>query len=243
MKLNQVIALVQGKKARAAKLMTDIHHGWHKDRISGLSRTYAPKDEEGEKFPSESKIVQARVPLILAAAQKELANFFNIVVTQETGNTKATSEIKVDGETLLMDVPVSVLLFLEKQLIDLRTLAINLPTLPTDKTWTWDDAKNCWVSNTERTVKTQKKVEPIVKYDATKEHPAQTDLINVDRTVGHWSTFHLSGALPETVRDKYVENIVKLQDAVKVAREAANSIEIEQEKELGDKVIEYIFNK
>lgn len=241
MKLNQIIALVQGKKTRIAKTLTEVHHGWHKDRISGISRTYTPKDDDGEIFPPESKIVQVKVLDTLGGIQNELIDYYNIIATQEIGNTQAKADVKVNDKVILKNVPVSVLLFLEKQLTDLRTLASSLPTLPTDKEWEFDTNKNCYVTEPEKTIKTQKRVEPIIKYDATPEHPAQTDLISVDRVIGNWSTIHLSGAMPEEERDKIVEKIENLQDAVKIAREEANSLEVEQEKELGNSIFSYIF--
>jgi len=241
MKQNQIIALVQGKKARVAKSLTAIHHGWHKDRIAGISRIYSPLSDDGEQFPSESKVVQARVSTELEKLQKELSGLFNVVATQEYGNTKAVADITLDGVILLKAIPITILLFLEKQLIDLKTLAQKLPTLPTDRVWTKDEAKNCWVTQQEQTVKTQKVIEPIVKYPATKEHPAQTELISKDKTIGNWSTIHLSGALPETERDIIVSHIEKLQDAVKVAREGANSLEVEWISNVGEVVLGYIF--
>ncbi len=241
MRLNQIIALVQGKKTKAQKLLTTVHHGWHKDRITGITRTYIPKDEDGEVFPSESRIVQLRIGVALKTVQKELVDFLNIVATQEYANTTAKSDIAVAGKIILKDVPISALLFLEKQLVDLRTLAINLPTLPTDRVWNLDEAKNCYVTESEQTVKTQKKAEVIVLHAPTKEHPAQTQLINVDRTIGHWDTIHLSGALPEKERDTIIERIEKLRDAVKVAREHANSVEVTEQSDFGKSVLGFIF--
>lgn len=240
MKLNQIIALVQGKKARVAKYMTTVHHGWHKDRIAGISRTYSPLADDGEQFPPESRVVQARVGTELNKLQKQLSDLYDVVATQEMANTMAIGAITVKGEKILEKVPITILLFLEKQLTDLKTLAQNLPTLPTDKAWTWDEAKNCWATQPEQTVKTQKLVVPIVKYDATPEHPAQTDLISKDKTIGHWSIIHLSGALPETERDAIVERIENLQDAVKVAREEANGMTTES-CNIGEFIFNYIF--
>jgi hypothetical protein len=192
-------------------------------------------------FPPESKLVQAKVQDIIADIQDELADYYNIIATQEKGNTQAMADVVVNDKPILKNVPVSLLLFLEKQLIDLKTLASNLPTLPTDKEWSFDSNKNCYATKAEETLKTQKIIEPIVKYHATKEHPAQTDLINKDVVAGNWSTIHLSGAMPEKEREQIVERIEELQDAVKIAREEANSLEVEQEKILGNAVLSYIF--
>lgn len=241
MRLNQVIALVAGKKTKAQKLLTTVHHGWHKDRITGISRTYQPLEEDGEVFPPESRAVQLRVTDALQKTQKELEDFLNIVATQEYANTEAKADVKINNDIILDKVPVSALLFLEKQLIDLRTLAMNMPTLQADRVWEFDENKNCYVTQPEKTVKTQKKMKVIVKYDATKEHPAQTDLVSEDVTIGHWTTIHLSGAMPEKERDEIIERIEKLQDAIKIAREEANSVEVEKQEHFGGNVLNYIF--
>lgn len=241
MKLHQIIALVQGKKSRAMKMLTSVHHGWSKERTGGLVRIYKPLDDDGEQFPAESRIVQIRVSDELKKVQEQLRDFYNIVATQEVGNTTAAGTIVVEGIAVADNVPVTVLLFLDKQLGDLRTLASKVPTLPTDRVWKKDDAKNCWVTESEKSVKTQKVVEPIVKYAATKEHPAQTDLIKKDKTIGHWDVIHLSGALPETERNALVERIETLQDAVKVAREEANSKDVGATETIGEAVLSFIF--
>lgn len=241
MKLNQIIALVSGKKTKIQQMMTSVHHGWKKDRISGIIRTYTPLEENGEMCPSESRIVQVKVDKALGDVKSQLVDFMNIIATQEYANTSAKSDVIVDDETILVGVPVSALLFLDKQLIDLHTLAVNLPTLSTDKVWTKDEAKNCWVTEPEQTSKTSKKIEPIVKYEATEHHPAQTELISLDRTVGHWTSIHLSGALPENERDDIIGRIDKLRDAVKVARENANNADVTINGSFGNSVIGYIF--
>jgi hypothetical protein len=126
MKLNQIIALVSGKKTKMQKLMTTVHHGWHKDRISGITRTYAPLEDGGEVFPAESRTVQVRVPDAIDKVSAQIADFMNIIATQEYSNTLAKADVIVDKVTILSDVPISALLFLEKQLIDLYTLATSL---------------------------------------------------------------------------------------------------------------------
>ena len=241
MRLNQVIAIVSGAKTKVQKVITSIHHSWSKDRISGISRVYQPVDEDGEMFSPENRIVQLRVTDALSSVKNQLANFIDLVVTQETANTNAMSDVIVKGEVILNNVPVTVLLFLEKQLVDLYSLACNLPVLAPDKVWTRDEAKHCWVTETERTTKTNKKIEVIVKYEATKEHPAQTELVSLDKTIGHWDTVHLSGALPQSERDRIVDRIDSFRNAVKIAREAANNTEINLVDDFGQKVLEHVF--
>ena len=48
-KLNQIIAVEKGVKSRSFQELTEAHHALQKPTLlSGISRTYRPKDEEGE---------------------------------------------------------------------------------------------------------------------------------------------------------------------------------------------------
>jgi hypothetical protein len=241
MKLNQVIALVQGKKARANKALTDVHHGWKPDALMGLSKTYKPLDEDGEKFPSEKKQVPLLLWEVIRKLRQNLIDYYDVVGTQESTNQMAVADIKVGGTILLAKVPVTVLLFFEKQVTDLLTFAKNLPVLPMDKAWVFDTTKNCFITEPEQTTKTQKRPEVIVKYQATKEHPAQTEMFSVDKTIGHWTTTYMSGCIPAQKREEIVERLEKLQDAVKSAREEANNIEVKSMVNYGGTLFDYIF--
>jgi hydrogenase maturation factor len=118
----------------------------------------------------------------------------------------------------------------------------DLPTLPEEKQWSWDAAKNCHVTAAEETLRTSKKPEPLVKYHATPEHPAQVELVAVDKVVGTWSTVHMSGALSKGDKELMQKKVEVLLDAVKVAREEANSAEITMEKDLGKRILSFVFS-
>ncbi len=61
-KLNQIIAVCNGKKSRATKELTEVHKELQKsDLLNGISRTYQPSEENGEQLPPESKNVQVKV--------------------------------------------------------------------------------------------------------------------------------------------------------------------------------------
>ena len=66
-KLNQIIAVEKGIKSRSYEELTKAHHALEKPTLlSGLSRSYQPKDEEGDKLPSESTKVQIRAEQVIA---------------------------------------------------------------------------------------------------------------------------------------------------------------------------------
>lgn len=242
MKLNQVIALVAGKKARASKTITDVHHGWKESELTGISRVYSPINEDGERFPNESKEVQLKVKKVIPKLTDVLKDFYDLVRTQEEANCLAKANIEINGTTILYNVPVTVILFLEKQITDLLTFAKNMPVLSKDKRWNYDANSDTYVSEYEETTKTKKIVKPIIKYEATKEHPAQTEMITVDETVGRWKTTHFSGAVTEDYKEKTIKRLETLQDALKTAREEANS-QIVEIVPMGDAILNYVFSE
>jgi hypothetical protein len=83
--------------------------------LSGISRVYQPKDEEGEQLPPESTKVQAKTEEILRDMAATITRLFDVTATKDWANCRATADVTVDGQTLLRDVPVTYLLFLEKQ--------------------------------------------------------------------------------------------------------------------------------
>ena len=69
-KLNQIVAVVAGKKTRAEKEFGELNKAAQKpDLFVGLSRTYQPAEENGEALPAEQKFPVAVVGLhgLLAA--------------------------------------------------------------------------------------------------------------------------------------------------------------------------------
>lgn len=239
-KLNQIIAVVAGKKTRAIKLLTESHRGWNKEAIAGISKTYTPKDENGDKLPAENKTIHLDVPTKVRETMAQIADFWDVVISQDKGNTVAKATVEVNGKTFLEDMPVTCLLFLEKQLVDLHTFVSNLPILPPDRVWKWDGNRNCYVTDPIGTIRSMKVPTVIVKYKPTTEHPAQTELINQDETVGTWNTTYMSSAIPSAEKADMLSRVEALQDAMKAARAAANSVEIEQ-VHMGAKILQHVF--
>jgi hypothetical protein len=242
-KLNQIIALTAGKKSRAAKATTEAYHQLQKPTLlDGISRTYLPKDEEGDTFPPESKLVQLKVKDVLTKVKVELVELFDVVATQDTGNCSAKADVKVDNVVILEKVPVTYLLFLEKQLTDIGTLVEKLPVLDPADTWKYDAGKDCYASEPFKTSKTKKVMKSHEKSPATKEHPAQVDTYHEDVVAGNWTTTKFSGAIEAKEKNETLDRVRKLQEGVKCAREEANSMDVAPVK-FGNKVLEFIFKK
>jgi hypothetical protein len=228
-------------KARAHSQITEHHHRLQKlPLLSGISRTYQPKDEGGEEFPAESTRVQVRADDVIKDTVEVLTRLFDVTATREWANDTARASVVLDGRTIVEDAPVTYLLFLEKQLVDLRTFVDKLPVLDAAEEWEFDETKDCFATAPVETTKTRKIPRNHVKAEATKEHPAQVEMYFEDVTIGHWRTIRYSGALPATRVKALRERVERLQEAVKIAREEANSTEV-TDKRVGRAVLDYVF--
>lgn len=241
-KLNQIIAVEKSVKSRSFQELTEAHHALQKPALlTGISRTYRPKDEEGEQLPPESTRVQVKAEEIVRRTAQIMGNLFDVTATKDWANTEAKADIVVGERVLLAGVPVSYLLFLEKQLVDLHTFVRKLPTLDASESWNFDPAADAYATEAVQTVRTKKIPRNHVKAEATEKHPAQVEVYYEDVTVGFWRTLKFSGALPAARVGELLERVQKLQQAVKFAREEANALEA-AERKVGDRVFAYLLD-
>src|SRR5437763_5612156 len=219
-KLNQIIAIQAGKKSQAKESLTEAYHQLKKpELLSGLVRTYQPRDEGGEPQPDERKLVQVKVNELITRVMRDLTEMFDVVATQDWANSQARADVVVEGRRLLEGVPVTHLLFLEKQLVDLRTFIEALPTLDAAEEWEYKPELDSYVSRSARSNRSKKVPRNHIKYEATKEHPAQVEMYMEDVWVGTWTTVKFSGAIPAAVRNAMLDRLRKLLESVKSARE------------------------
>jgi hypothetical protein len=240
-KLNQIIAIEKGVKSQSYSVITELHKLSQKhDLFSGFSKTYKSKDDEGEGFPPEKKNVQARVESFVDAVTVALTELYNVTATKDYANCSAVADVVVDGQVIIEKAPATFLLFIEKQVNDIKTFVEKLPLLDEAEDWTKDINSGLYKTESIQTHKTKKVQKPVVLYEATDKHPAQTQLLTEDIIIGYWDTIKLSGALPLPEKKKILERIDKFGKAVKFAREEANSIECDR-KQVGEKIFNYIF--
>ena len=240
-KLNQIVAVVAGKKTRVEKEFGELNKLIQKsDLFHGLSRTYQPVEENGEIQPPESKFPQASVTAVIDQTRALLIGIMDAVATQEYANCGAKADIVVDGKTVLSGVPVTVLLYIEKQLNDLRTFVGNMPTLDPAERWTLNAQTGQYTTDPVKTIRTKKLQRPIVLYEATEKHPAQTQLITEDVTAGYWTTTKYATVLPQTQKRQILDRIDKLSEAVKVSREGANNVDV-KDVQIAAPILSYVF--
>ncbi|AXK36113.1 hypothetical protein DVA86_29505 [Streptomyces armeniacus] len=240
-KLNQIIAVEKGVKSKVQQDLTAVRRRLDKPALlAGIARTYQPKDEEGEELPPEATRVQVKAEDVLRDTAESLTRLFDVTATKDWANRESRADITVDGRTLLTDVPVSYLLFLEKQLTELAAFVRKLPVLDAAESWSLDPSTDSWKTEAVRTVRTKKVPRNHVKAEATEQHPAQVEVYYEDIPVGQWTTVKFSGALPARRVNELLDRVEKLQQAVKFAREEANGVEVADQR-VGDVVFGYLF--
>jgi hypothetical protein len=241
-RMNQIVAIEKEVKARNLQTITTIKKSFQKpDLFNGFTKKYRPLDDEGEKFADENKKVICNVENLLNSVIESMTESFDFTLTKDTGNTNAFADIIVDGKTIAHTVPVTFIIYLEKELIDIRTIVNSIPTLDINEDWKPDVNSNLYKTEPIETHRTKKVPKVLVKYEATDKHPAQTEVYNEDIIIGFWNTEKISGAMSIPGKEAILKRLEKLIKAVKIAREKANNTDVAKQ-EIGDAIFSYIFD-
>lgn len=243
MKLCQVLAIEKGAKQRTNKEGGDIHKLLQKgEGFTGRLKRYTPLDsEDTDTQPDEQVSIRFQVGDQVNRFQEVMKELWDIVITKDAGNQKACASIIIDGVAITDDIPATSLVFLEKQLDDIKAVISSIPELHTAHTWTWDDNKSAYVSEETTRNRTKKVTKALVLYPATDKHPAQTQTVQEDVVVGHYTEYYTSSAIPPKKKKEMLDRVYKLKKAVKEARERANATDITMFDKEAEKLLSYIF--
>ena len=244
-KLNQIIAIEKGSKSQSTAKLSEIYKLIQKETLfGGLLRSYQPLADDGERFPDENKHVAHKLKDLIKATVATLGDYWSITARKDWTNQTACASIRVDGKVIAADVPVTYLLFLEKQLTDLRTFVNSLPVLEITDKWEFSKEDGLWKTSPVTTHKSKKIQKTLVLLAPTPEHPGQAQLISEDETVGHWKSQKVSGAIPATEKEALGLKVEKLLRAVKEAREEANAVdESAKVPKIAEEIFSYVFGQ
>jgi hypothetical protein len=240
-KQGQILALEKTAKGVAESTLTKSYHVLQKDALlNGISRVYTAKLEDGDQFPPERTRVQVRVHEEIAKVATAVGRALDLAATKEKTNTYAKADLVVDGATLVKDVPAGVLMMLERELINVETFVSKLPTLDMAEDWHFDDNTDSFATGQTQTAKSVRVPRNHVLAEATPQHPAQVKVYEEAQVVGTWTQTKYSGALPAKEVTDLKDRVRKLRDAVKVAREEANTATA-TDLPVGDTLLGYVF--
>lgn len=243
-RLIAVVSLQRSLKSRVAAIVNEVYKNVQKPMLfTGIAREYTPKAEDGHKFPAENLAVQLTVEGLLESVTTDLSGLWDLTATRDQGNQMAKADVRINGTVIIPQVSVSNLLFLEKQLIDFRTMLTACPVLDSAKEWITDT--DTGISRTPRpieTTKSEKIEDTVIVVPSNERHPAQTRDRTKDVIVGTWATTHFSGALTTHRQHQLVGRVNVLIDAIKVAREEANLITVDDVR-VADALFDFILRQ
>jgi len=239
--LNQVLGVRKGVNTTAGRRFVEVASTAAKSQlVNGMTREYAPKDDDGEQLPGEFQKVQVNIFDLNKELVSVLSRQWDINATVDNANTYARADIEVPNGPTIRGVPVTTLMYLEKQLSEVASYIARLPVLDPSIDWEYDTNSGIFRSETVKTHRTTKVQKPIVLYPATDKHAAQTQMVVEDQIAGYWSTTRLSGALPEDVRKAMIARVNAVKEAVVRAREVANTVTVD-DTELGAELLGFVF--
>lgn len=238
--LHSAIAVQKSVKSKASAEMTNLHR-IPSQSYDGMHKEYQPIDEEGYKHPTQRKTIKAMWKDVVDGVIKSQTQHLDLLASIGKTNTMAKADVVIGSQTILKDVPVTVLLEIEKHLAHYQTFISGMTTLNSDYVWELDPNSGAHrLQDPIVSTRLEKVNEVLTLAPATKEHPAQTKLIVTDKPVGTWTETRSSGAMPIPVKKELLKRIEKLIQAVKAARGRANSHTLE-EVQVADALHEYLF--
>jgi len=244
-KLHELLAVEGPLKAQAEKVRSDLATTFEKRRHLFVEKTvtFHPAEEGQEPVTEEQLDLQTTVKRELRLLADMWTKAIDASAAVAETNTIARASVTIEGDStpIFTDLPATALLELEKRIGELHGLVSAIPTLDPAKGFQADAVRGVDVYRSREDLKTRtKKMQrPIVLYEATKEHPAQTQMISEDIPIGKISTHEWSGLLTPTEKTEMLDRVEAIRRAVKAARARANEADV-QEKKIGERLFEFV---
>jgi uncharacterized FlaG/YvyC family protein len=246
-KLHELLAAYDSTTGQTTKVRGELATTFEKKPhlFEGRKKTFRPLAEDGEVVVEDQQEIQSTIAAEIKWISKYLAQAVDAAYQIDLANTTAKADVvDENGKNLLTDIPTTTLLQLAKRVAEWKDLIAVIPTLDPAKGFTEDPThgEGHWKAREvvkPRKVKTKK---VYVKYEATKEHPAQTELVDEDVPTGTILEQEWSGRITPALKAELLDRVEKLYRAVVKARSKANDYAIEKEdKKIGATLLEYVF--
>jgi hypothetical protein len=245
-KLHEVVAVADDNRGLYDKIVAETRQTFtaRHDHFKGLIKTYQSEDASKDFVrDTEVKVLVETVPKKLAYVEETMIRILDAEYQREATNCIAKADIIVtlrDGTTQVVakDVPSTFLLQMEKKFSTLRNQVYNaIPTLEPEKEWKWDSTNGYYVNTDPRARVTRRELVKHVKFEPTKEHQGQADLIPVDITAGYNCQVNQSGMTTPLKKSQLLDKIDMLIHAIKTARVRANEADA-----VNTKIAQQLFN-
>ncbi len=240
--LHEILAIEQEVKANAERARGQLIETFRtkQTHFTGIRRTFRPfavdeaaGENAGERLEAETQLAKT-VPEELGQMMREVGKALDLGMQVDEANTRARADVVVDGEVLLRDVPATFLLQLERRLKEVRSVFKEVPCFDPVRIWNADpaaDKKHVLRAEPVTTIRKQRARKYNVMVEATKEHPAQVDIVEVDEPVGEIRSYEWTGMVSTGRKEALLEQVERLLVAVKQARSRANAVSIDRERQ------------
>ena len=230
-KLHEVLAVEASKEKVASKLVTESVRTFSKENLfGGQVRRLVMLDTNDSYLDGEEQVaLTSTVDENLAYLVKPLADYWDVVLQKDDANQKARADVILNGKTIAAALPATFLLGMETKLNNLRKLYESIPTLAPGITWDVDEQERAGTFKARNDIvsfKTEKDMEFKEASPATKEHPAQIAKMERTRNTGKYTLTKWSGMLTPLDKAERLNRLDQLLNAVKQARQRANSVEV-----------------
>jgi hypothetical protein len=246
-KLHELLAVEGDARDQSAKTRAELLTTFDKKRhlFSEKVVTFFSNQPGVEPLREEQSDINSTIATELKWIRGIWGKALDLGFQVDDGNTKGRADVILEnGETFATLVPATALLQLEKRLGEVHSFIMAIPTLDPAKGFKEDPdkGKGYFKAREVRKDRTKKVVEVIVKAPATVEHPAQADLVNVDKVIGYTQEQEWSGLITPATKAEYLERVESLKRAVKAARSRANEIEVDTATvKIAEKIFDHIF--
>ncbi len=245
-KLHELLAVEGNLETQANKCRAELQNTFEKKRhlMEKKITTFFPTDEKIAPVIEQQLDIQTTVVKELKWISDHIAKAIDAGFQVAKANTVAKADIILEGgDILAKDVPATSLLELEKRVNEVQQLAHHIPTLDPTKGFTMDANQGVYVARDINKIRTKKTNRVLVKYEATKEHPAQTEIVSEDVPVGKITEQEWSGMITPLEKANILSRIDILVRAIRSARSRANEVVVDSTAQIGKKLLDFVFKE
>ena len=248
-KLHEVLAVETDVEETSRKILEEAFTTFNKkgNLFEGYHKTLQMLDEErsGEEAGAEEhKAIVTTVADKLSYIKKSLVKYYDVFFQKEATNQVASSDLVVDGQVLVENLPATFLLGVEKRLTKLRPVFESMPTLDPGVEWEQDPGERDGVfkaKHPDRKQKQEKQEAFVIVTEATPDHRAQYEKVIKNVVTGTYSTQYWSGKVTPGQKSEYLARLDKLIQAVKKARQRANATEVVK-RNVGNVIVKFLLH-
>ncbi len=227
-RLHQVLAIESDLEGKYKRTCEETKKVFGKaSMFTGSHRTLELFDDsDTTKYPDEHLAMTTTVKERVAYTSEAISDYLDALFQKEATNQEASADLTVNGVSIGMSLPATFLLALESRLKYIRSIYEALPTLQSGIEWkpSTDKGEGIWdMVHPEEKIKTKMAWQHQVLVPPTKEHRAEIEKWEEQLPVGKFVKHVWCSLLTSHEKSEVLGRIDKLIQAVKQARQRANT--------------------